>query len=282
VLLLPAILGRCPLGATALPAPALIEWGHAWYRYQKLGQLLAFVGASAADGCPASMLSSIEGFVGDEHQRWLKIAGGPKAEVLDATVQTLTLSPSSIAVEMGCFVGYTAIRLGWRFGCRAKAAVTPESWRRPSSVSAEFDAIHVCIARHHIDMARLSEHAEVWPGHVPWITPRFVELFGELGVGFVFMDHKGTRFHLDLADCRSLRAFAAGAHLLCDNVLKPGAPEYLWAHHRSSRTRSPSVPSGCPAALPLGSAVVWMLHEFMEPEAEDWMSLLDCTGDASR
>ena len=33
-------------------------------------------------------------------------------------------------------------------------------------------------------------------------TPRYVEQFGAGGIGFTFMDHKGTRFHADLGHCR--------------------------------------------------------------------------------
>jgi len=56
----------------------------AWYRYQKLGHLVYFVEATALEGTPQSLLLCVEGFVGDAHQRWLKVAGGPKAQVIDA------------------------------------------------------------------------------------------------------------------------------------------------------------------------------------------------------
>ena len=228
--------------------------GQAWYRYQKLGLLVGFVEATLLDASPQAVLTCIESFVSDTHQRWLKIAGGPKADVIDASVRARPLSPFEVGVEMGCFVGYTAVRLGWRLG-----EPGAEAWGvslRPGVVSTELESVHVCIARHHVDAARLAAAAEVWPGHIPWATPRYVEQFGGGGVGFTFMDHKGTRFHADLADCKASGVLPPKARLLCDNVLKPGAPEHLWRHH------------GAPWEA-RGAAAVWLLHEFMEPECED-------------
>lgn len=225
-----------------------------WYRYQKLGALVHFVEATAGPD-PQAVLRSVENFVQEAHHRWLKVAGGPKASVVHSAAAPL--SHFTVAVEMGCFVGYTAIRLGWRLGVGSWGSSS-----RTSLVSTELEAVHVCISRHHVDAARLSGATEVWAGHIPWATPRYVEQFGAGGIGFTFMDHKGTRFHADLGHCRSCAALAPRSRLLCDNVLKPGAPVHLWMHHRSVAGVS-------------SSAVVWSLHEFMEPECEDWQSVRD-------
>jgi len=228
----------------------------AWYRHQKLGQLVHFVEATAFEGNPQSFLMCIEGFVKEDHQRWLKVAAGPKAQVVDMATSGLSLQLNEVAVEMGCFVGYTAIRLGWRlFHPRVLGTLCCAS-----VVSTELEAVHVCIARHHIDGARLSNLVEVWPGHIPWTTPRYTEQFGSFCVGFMFMDHKGTRFHIDVDDCKSMQAFAPRSRLLCDNVLKPGSPVHLWKHHRLNHHPD---------------AVVWSLHEFHEPDVEDWQAIHD-------
>mmetsp|Transcript_53811 Transcript_53811/g.83764 ORF Transcript_53811/g.83764 Transcript_53811/m.83764 type:complete len:418 (+) Transcript_53811:1-1254(+) len=228
----------------------------AWYRYQKLGRLVDFVESRAIYGNPQSVLSSIEGFVNDAHHRWLKIAGGPKAEVVEAATRGRPLASHEMCVEMGCFVGYTAIRLGMLLGLQRNQNPS----MRAAVLSTELESVHVCIGRHHIDMAGLSSAAEVLPGHIPWTTPRYLEMLGYAGIGFTFMDHKGTRFHADLSECRALRVLSPLSRLLCDNVLKPGAPDHLWRHHRKSNS---------------GSAAVWALHEFLEPDCEDWQSLRD-------
>jgi len=186
----------------------------AWYRYQKLGRLLHYVEATVSEGDPQSLLDSIEGFVGDAHQRWLKVAGGPKRDVIDESICSRPLAPHEVGLEMGCFVGYTAVRLGWRLGASGAFGAS----LRTASISTEFEALHVCISRHHLDLARLSSAAEVWAGHIPWTTPRYVEQFGELGVGFTFMDHKGTRFHQDIDDCWALKIQGPAARLLCECI----------------------------------------------------------------
>merc|ERR1711865_1162195 len=112
--------------------------------------------------------------------------------------------------------------------------------------------------------------SEVWPGHIPWHTPRYVEEFGQFGVGFSFMDHKGTRFHEDLGDLRASKTLGPRSRLLCDNVLKPGAPDHLWMHHRADSSFAlASNPSEGP------SCIIWAMHEFLEPDMEDWQSLRD-------
>jgi len=230
---------------------------HAWYRYQKLGLLVHCIEATSLKGDAQSVLACVEGFVQEGHRRWLKIAGGPKASVIDAATRARSLSEPEIGIEMGCFVGYTAIRLGWRLGSQGRWGAS----LRVGVLSTELEAVHVCIARHHIDGAGLSCAAEVWPGHIPWGTPRYAEQFGSFSAGFIFMDHKGTRFQDDLGDCSAMRVLPPGSRLLCDNVLKPGAPNHLWMHHRVPHCYR--------------SAVVWSLHEFLEPELEDWQSLRD-------
>eukprot|EP00811_Abedinium_folium_P033352 NODE_6322_length_1683_cov_2.409383.p1 GENE.NODE_6322_length_1683_cov_2.409383~~NODE_6322_length_1683_cov_2.409383.p1 ORF type:complete len:375 (+),score=68.55 NODE_6322_length_1683_cov_2.409383:430-1554(+) len=237
----------------------------AWYRLQKLAALLSFIEATVSVGSPPVLLRGIEGFVKDDHHRWLKIAGGPKAKVVDAALHSRGLAPCEVCIEMGCFVGYTAIRFGWRVEASQRGLADGSSARLVGGavvgagvISMELEPVHICIARHHIDSAWLSGVVEVWPAHVPWATPRLLEQFGGSCAGFIFMDHKGTRFHEDLGDGRALSALAPWSRLLCDNVLKPGAPEHLWMHHRGTR-----------------SATIWGLHEFMEPDCEDWQSLRD-------
>merc|ERR1711972_528166 len=114
----------------------------AWYRYQKLGLLVDFVEATAEQGNPQSVLLSIEGFVKDAHHRWLKIAGGPKAEVVDAAVLARPLADHEVGVEMGCFVGYTAVRLGWRLGSKGLWGASV----RLGVLSTELEVVHICIA----------------------------------------------------------------------------------------------------------------------------------------
>eukprot|EP00931_Biecheleriopsis_adriatica_P098774 TRINITY_DN72877_c0_g1_i1.p1 TRINITY_DN72877_c0_g1~~TRINITY_DN72877_c0_g1_i1.p1 ORF type:complete len:149 (+),score=28.61 TRINITY_DN72877_c0_g1_i1:289-735(+) len=42
------------------------------------------------------------------------------------------------------------------------------------------------------------------------------------------MDHKGSRYHEDLASLEEHGLLRAGSVVVADNVLSPGAPLYLW------------------------------------------------------
>merc|ERR1712060_290403 len=71
----------------------------------------------------------------------------------------------------------------------------------------------------------------------------------------MFLDHKGQVFHLDLAQVERLQLLAPSAHAVADNVASPGAPLLLW-HVARSR---------------IWVSSAWALHEFLEPDHEDWM-----------
>lgn len=193
-----------------------------------------------------AVLQRIEDFV-VAGQRWLKIAGGAKADVLELALAQRPPASAEVCIEFGCFVGYTAVRLAGR-------CFTPGHGLR--LVSCEFEAVHVCVARHALALARLP-CAEVWPAHIPLATPRLVEQLGERAVAFKFMDHKGTRFHEDRRHFDALGLYAPCATVLCDNVVHPGAPEYLWAERDRPNHQS------------------YALREFAQvDDLEDWQSLL--------
>merc|ERR1711862_85386 len=83
-----------------------------------------------------------------------------------------------------------------------------------------------------------------------------LDLYGPRSIGMVFMDQKGTRFHTDLGLMEDLDLLAEGAVILADNVLKPGAPLYIWEL----------------AAGPFTNLTAVSVREFLL-QSEDWMVL---------
>lgn len=191
-------------------------------------------------------------------------------------------STGEIATELGTFVGYTAVRIAWRL---AEGTMKYNVAAGPRLCCIEVDPVHVVIAQHHLDHARLS--ADLWVGQAADLEPRLAEERGTRGTGFVFMDHRGTRFHEDAVRLASLCVVAiAGSGLGChdecesrgraitaavtlalpprlvaDNVLKPGAPRCTWLAARLQG----GVSGNTTAAL------FWSLPEFMQAISEDWM-----------
>lgn len=215
--------------------------------YKKLAALLDFVEAQAAAGDAEAHLQAIESF-GSGVGQWLKVAADSKAQLLDASLRRRRCWRSDACVELGTFVGYTAIRLA-----RWVAGPAPAPGR---SVSLEVDAIHALLTRHHLSLARLMAAADVWIGQALDLVPRLAEELGAPSLGLAFMDHRGTKFHSDLARLERHGTLLPGFTHVCDNVLKPGAPLCLWlVAHR---------PRGFVATS-------WSMNEFAHSNSEDWM-----------
>ncbi|CAL1165309.1 unnamed protein product [Cladocopium goreaui] len=83
--------------------------------------------------------------------------------------------------------------------------------------------------------------------------------FGRRSVAMLFMDHRGSLFHEDLQSFQELGLLKDGAIVVADNVLKPGAPYFLWqiCHSPCFEARLLAVPE-----FGLGHQVL-----------QDWMAL---------
>lgn len=241
-----------------LPPPAYGGGAEAWRpnrgnNYPKLAQLVQAVESSAAlSGFEAPVvLSAIEFFSLASRAQWLKVAAGSKASMINDAVT----SPSAyggINLELGSFVGYTAIRLA--MGAEAMSNRRGLQNRDPIVTSFEVDPIHVCVARHFVRIACIKSAAEVWMGQVKDVAFRLLDL-GGCCVTSSFMDHCGTSFHDDLARLTRAGFTAPGIRFIADNVLEPGAPVFAWMVRMSE---SPP-------------ALIWALHEFGSMITEDWM-----------
>mmetsp|Transcript_57106 Transcript_57106/g.128823 ORF Transcript_57106/g.128823 Transcript_57106/m.128823 type:complete len:275 (+) Transcript_57106:135-959(+) len=217
-------------------------------KYHKVVFLVDFIAAAGAVGAKA-VVAACEDFASGSARQWLKVAGDAKAELVDCRLHAMPAPDRGIVTEFGAFVGYSCVRMAWRSGGEARVQ------------SLESDAVHVMVARHIVMQARHCQVAEVLPGMAHDSVRRLIDDWGAECTGFAFMDHRGTRFHVELAHLEQLRALATNAKLLADNTLKPGAPAILW-HFKHCPERHPSTS--------------WSLPEFMTESCEDWMTQSDC------
>lgn len=214
----------------------------------KVARLIDEVEADGNIGEPESILQSCERFARYKGQ-WLKVAGFEKAEILTTGFRCRPLLPHELITEFGVFVGYTAVRLGDMVRTHGEGRV----------ISLEVNPIHVCVARHLLDLAALSPVSEVRPGQAKDALPWISEECGSASVGFSFMDHRGTIFHKDFALLERKSLFAPRSRFIADNTLNPGAPQYLWMQNfQLTSTR----------------IVQWALTEFLA-EHEDWTAVSD-------
>jgi len=217
--------------------------------------------ASTLDAVPRgdvhALLSAIQAF-GRGPGRWLKLAAGEKAAVLDMALSRRPLGPHEVLLEVGCFVGFTALRLAaaLRLQQEEGGAVAP---RRPLVVTLEKDSGSARLAGALIEHAGLAGYVEVWNGRAAELLPRVLEEYGAGSVATVFFDHSGSIYHDDLAAMLRLGLLAPQALVVADNVLKPGAPLFLW-----------QVCKGASFDTELVS-----VREFAQAPIEDWMAV--CT-----
>lgn len=231
------------------------ERGQRWYgaprQAQKLNELQAAI-EEALQGSewpvdPSLVLRAITDF-GATRGQWLKVAAGAKAEVVDAALKRRPFRPGEVVLELGCFVGFSALRM---------ASVLQEQSRRVPVVTIEKDTGCASLADMVLDSAGMATRAEVWRGRSSDILPRVLEEYGKHCIGFAFFDHSGTVYHEDLEQMERLELLAPDAVVVADNVLKPGAPIFLWHLKGPGWSGNPS----------------FSLHEFAQPMVEDWVAL---------
>jgi len=244
-------------GASAVHGNTPVEH----HGYSKLLALLTHVESQMEAGSVASFHAAVECFAMRSHGAWLKVAGGQKAEVLE--VLAINAPPmtggAAAALELGCFIGYTAAR----FSTCLPQATQPHM--RGQTVSVESDPIHTALARHFLDLVCKSHTVEVQLGALRDVVALSGEDFGKDGFGLVFMDQRGTGFHVDRQLLERLELLQNGnwaAAISADNVLRPGAPVFAW-----------SVAWQTAQCVFLNE--FWSLPEFLEENAgvEDWIAV---------
>lgn len=193
--------------------------------YSKMSMLIEFLEGSLEHVTVAAMIGAIEAYSQSSKGSWLKVAGGAKAEVLAYAMRDWMLLQGEVAIEFGLFVGYTAMRLAY-YSTLRNARDTIQTVG-PRIISLELDPIHACIARHVVNLASLATAAESLIGQAKDTVPAIAEMCGTQGVGFVFMDQRGTLFHEDLKHLEKLKLPTSGARFTADNTVKPGAPVFL-------------------------------------------------------
>jgi len=224
------------------------DWGvPAGTPYAKELRLLNFVLERARPGDAASVCEAIEKFgkeVLNPTGSWLKVAGDSKAVVLVAAVRLGP--PRGSVLEIGTYCGYSALQMAIALpGVRI--------------VSLEVDPAHMVVARNVVAFAGMAHVIDVWTGHSKDLLPRLparYERSGPLLFRAVFMDQRGSRYEDDLGVLEEMGLLLPGAVIVADNVLKPGAPLFLWRILKGGYYETDVV----------------RVREFAMP-SEDWMSV---------
>ncbi|CAE7425279.1 comtb [Symbiodinium sp. CCMP2456] len=194
-------------GATDVASELLsqrLEQERASRRKRKEVRLLEHLEQTAVRDCPASVINCLEQFATENS--WLKVAGGEKAKVLEAAVR-----PTDRVLEIGAYVGYSALRLSLLGDGRQQVR------------AIESDPLNAAVAQEVLRLAGVTESVQLRVGRAcDWLASGCLD-----AVDVLILDHRGTVYHEDLAHAEPL--LSEGARVLADNVLHPGAPMFLLA-----------------------------------------------------
>ncbi|XP_071333613.1 catechol O-methyltransferase A [Trachinotus anak] len=173
-------------------------------------RLLQAVSINAVRGDPDSVITAIDHFC--KHTEWAMNIGDEKGAILDSVV--METSPSTV-LELGTYCGYSAVRI---------TRLLPQATRL---ITVEMNPECACVARQVIQHAGLQDKVCVLEGKSADLIPRMAKMFGIQTFDFVFLDHWKDCYLPDIRLLEDYSLLAQGSVVLADNVVCPGAPDYL-------------------------------------------------------
>ncbi|XP_062814607.1 catechol O-methyltransferase isoform X2 [Anolis carolinensis] len=189
-------------------------------------RILNSVSYNAVKGDPESVLNCIDSYC--SKSEWAMNVGDEKGLILDKIVKE---TDPTTALELGTYCGYSAIRIARLLKPKARF------------FSIEPNPDFIPIAKEMIELAGLSDKVTILEGHAQDIIPLLKSKYNVNTLDFVFLDHWKDRYAPDtilLEECGLLRK---GSVLLADNIIYPGAPEfikYIRSHKHFECTNYPS------------------------------------------
>ncbi|XP_022086442.1 catechol O-methyltransferase-like [Acanthaster planci] len=165
------------------------------------------------DGDAAALLDTTDRYCYQEGNQMMHI-GDKKGAIVRKLVQEL--APNT-CLELGTFCGYSAVLLA--------------SVLRPGSryITVEADKEHEKIARQFVKLAGADVSAKITivGRSSENVIPKLREDFSVDTLDFVFIDHWKNLYTRDLKLLESHGLLRKGTVIVADNIIFPGAPDYL-------------------------------------------------------
>lgn len=139
---------------------------------------------------------------------------------MDAVIQE---HQPSMLLELGAYCGYSAVRMARLLSPGARL------------LTIEINPDYAAITQRMVDFAGMQDKVTVVVGASQDIIPQLKKKYDVDTLDMVFLDHWKDRYLPDtllLEECGLLRK---GTVLLADNVICPGAPDFLAHVRRSNR-----------------------------------------------
>ncbi|XP_058707790.1 catechol O-methyltransferase isoform X1 [Poecile atricapillus] len=189
-------------------------------------RILNFVLQNAVRGDPCSVVDTIDKYC--SQKEWAMNVGDEKGKILDKTVEEAN---PSVALELGTYCGYSAVRISRLLKAGARL------------LTVEFNPEFAAIAKQMIEFAGVQDKVKLLEGPSEEIIPQLKKKYEVDTLDFVFLDHWKDRYTPDtilLQECNLLRK---GSILLADNIIFPGAPDFLNYVRKSPHFQCTNYPS---------------------------------------
>ncbi|XP_040261200.1 catechol O-methyltransferase A-like isoform X2 [Bufo bufo] len=189
-------------------------------------RILQHVQRSAKQGDALSVITAIDSYC--SKVEWAMNVGDKKGEILDTVV--LETRPRYV-LELGTYCGYSTLRI---------ARLLPPGARL---ITIEMNPHYAQVAREIFQYAGLDAQVELLVGSSTVLIPQLKKKLDIEKFDLVFIDHWKVSYLPDtklLEECGLLKA---GTILLADNVICPGAPDYLEYIRNCPRYRSQCFPA---------------------------------------
>ncbi|OWZ00757.1 Catechol O-methyltransferase [Phytophthora megakarya] len=189
----------------------------AHWEEESSAKCLEYVKEHAERGNPASVIATIDEFTSTTHMMNI---GQVKGAVIDEEIRK---KKPQIMAELGAYTGYSAVR----FASLQREVVGKDS----HYYSFEYSPVFAERVREMVEIAGLSEQVTVFVGA---FSEQYEVLRGKT-VDLYFIDHEKSAYLSDLKLILDSKTLAPGSVIAADNVVRPGAPDYLEFIENSSQ-----------------------------------------------
>ncbi|XP_030049802.1 catechol O-methyltransferase A [Microcaecilia unicolor] len=190
-------------------------------RISRPERILAYVKKHAVPGDAESVANAIDAYCSGVE--WAMNIGIDKGKILDRVVSET--DPDTV-LELGTYCGYSTVRIG--------KLLRPEA----RLITIEMNPDYAKVAKQIIALAGLDSKVEILVGSSSELIPQLKKKLDIKTLDLVFIDHWKECYLPDTRCLEESGLLHKGTVLLADNVVCPGAPEYVKYIRNSSRYRS--------------------------------------------
>ncbi|MCJ1462498.1 hypothetical protein MMC07_001100 [Pseudocyphellaria aurata] len=186
-------------------------------------------------GNPAALASVIEEFESKTSRGLMTIGPTKRDHIINlfAAAAGTSNDGSIVFLEFGAYVGYSAVALG--------AALRDHNpGRKVSYFSFEKSPLMAAITSSFVELAGLKDvvHVKVGPASESVTRLAAEGTLAKGSIDFMLIDHWSNLYIPDLQLCEHLGLLKKGSVVLADNILFPGAPDYLSYVQRGTAEKS--------------------------------------------